>query len=298
MNLSDVREQRILFTCLNWGSGHVARSIGLIRKLSEQGNSIFVHCSIEQKTIFEKYELPVNYLPGEKFYFRFKGDGNFVFEMLRNGFRFRKAIKKERILAESLVKKYEITLVLSDHCYGFCSSEVTSIFITHQVQLPPKSGRIAHRIHQKWLKDFSWIWIMDNEKERLAGILSNAIEKSSYIGWFSRFSDLEEVIEPNKIVGIVSGPEPYSKQLFCWILEKYGDQKLTIIASKKFMETPENVVLVTDWKQADAEILSAETIISRNGYSTLMDLKFLNKETILIPTPGQLEQEYLHTLNT
>jgi UDP-N-acetylglucosamine:LPS N-acetylglucosamine transferase len=38
----------------------------------------------------------------------------------------------------------------------------------------------------------------------------------------------------------------------------------------------------------------ADTIICRSGYSTLMDLHTLHKKKIiLIPTPGQSEQEYL-----
>ena len=40
-------------------------------------------------------------------------------------------------------------------------------------------------------------------------------------------------------------------------------------------------------------ILSSEIIISRGGYSTLMDLAVLNKKCIFVPTPGQTEQEYL-----
>ena len=40
-------------------------------------------------------------------------------------------------------------------------------------------------------------------------------------------------------------------------------------------------------------ILSSEWIICRSGYSTLMDLAALHKNAILIPTPGQTEQEYL-----
>jgi predicted glycosyltransferase len=34
-------------------------------------------------------------------------------------------------------------------------------------------------------------------------------------------------------------------------------------------------------------------IIARCGYSTVMDLAALQKRSILIPTPGQTEQEYL-----
>jgi UDP-N-acetylglucosamine:LPS N-acetylglucosamine transferase len=37
----------------------------------------------------------------------------------------------------------------------------------------------------------------------------------------------------------------------------------------------------------------AEFIISRSGYSTIMDLARLQKKSILIPTPGQTEQQYL-----
>ena len=37
----------------------------------------------------------------------------------------------------------------------------------------------------------------------------------------------------------------------------------------------------------------AEYVISRSGYSTVMDIMALQKKSILIPTPGQTEQEYL-----
>jgi UDP-N-acetylglucosamine:LPS N-acetylglucosamine transferase len=40
-------------------------------------------------------------------------------------------------------------------------------------------------------------------------------------------------------------------------------------------------------------ILESELIISRSGYSTIMDLAALGKKAIFVPTPGQMEQEYL-----
>jgi len=298
MKLSEVRNQRILFTCLNWGSGHVARSVGLLRLLARQENEIFLYCSEAQKNVFECYNLAVTYVLGEKFEFRFKGDGNFSKEMLRNRRAFRKAIKQENALAGELAMKHQISLVVSDHCYGFRSKNVKSIFVTHQVQLPPKSGFIAQWIHKSWMRRFDWIWIMDKEENRLAGVLSSKIDRSDCIGWFSRFSDVKEEIEPGKVVAIVSGPEPYSEQLFNWILKNHSDKNLTIISPKTYSPVSENVKVISDWKQADTEILSAETIISRNGYSTLMDLKFLDKKAILIPTPGQLEQEYLASVRS
>ena len=40
-------------------------------------------------------------------------------------------------------------------------------------------------------------------------------------------------------------------------------------------------------------IEESRIVITRSGYSTVMDLVKLGKQAILIPTPGQTEQEYL-----
>jgi UDP-N-acetylglucosamine:LPS N-acetylglucosamine transferase len=45
--------------------------------------------------------------------------------------------------------------------------------------------------------------------------------------------------------------------------------------------------------QLNEIIEKAAMIISRSGYTTIMDLVKLGKKAILIPTPGQTEQEYL-----
>nr|WP_294860878.1 hypothetical protein [uncultured Fluviicola sp.] len=292
-----LREERILFACLDWGSGHVARSISLLKQLADQGNELVICCTENQRSVFLSYGIPAKYLIMDNFLFRFKGDGNFTSEMRRNALRFSRWIKREQKRTEKLVEEHLISLVLSDHCYGFRSNKVPSIFITHQVFLPPKASWIAQRIHRKWISRFKEVWIMDEAGRRLAGKLSESNNLSRYIGFYSRFQGQEITVIPDKVVGIVSGPEPYSEQFFHWILEKYGTENLVLISPKKYGEVPGNVRLVTDWKLADREITSAETIVSRNGYSTLMDLQFLDKKAILIPTPGQLEQEYLAELH-
>ena len=43
----------------------------------------------------------------------------------------------------------------------------------------------------------------------------------------------------------------------------------------------------------EEKMKKASLVISRCGYSTVMDLATLQKKSILIPTPGQTEQEYL-----
>jgi predicted glycosyltransferase len=47
--------------------------------------------------------------------------------------------------------------------------------------------------------------------------------------------------------------------------------------------------------ELEAALKAASVVICRSGYSTLMDLVALEKKAIIIPTPGQTEQEYLGT---
>ncbi|MBL0153794.1 MAG: hypothetical protein IPP93_09995 [Chitinophagaceae bacterium] len=46
-------------------------------------------------------------------------------------------------------------------------------------------------------------------------------------------------------------------------------------------------------KDMQEEMAKAEFVIGRCGYSTVMDIVALQKKSLLIPTPGQTEQEYL-----
>ena len=45
--------------------------------------------------------------------------------------------------------------------------------------------------------------------------------------------------------------------------------------------------------QLEKTINESELILSRSGYTTIMDLAELEKKAFFIPTPGQFEQEYL-----
>ncbi|MEL6867722.1 MAG: glycosyltransferase, partial [Bacteroidota bacterium] len=56
-----------------------------------------------------------------------------------------------------------------------------------------------------------------------------------------------------------------------------------------------NVEVVSFLNTADLNraILSAEVVVCRSGYSSIMDLCRLGKKALLIPTPGQTEQVYL-----
>jgi predicted glycosyltransferase len=68
-----------------------------------------------------------------------------------------------------------------------------------------------------------------------------------------------------------------------------GTQKETDIKIPEHWQ----VIHLGSQHQVQETFEESEVIIARNGYSTLMDLATFPKPALLIPTPGQPEQEYL-----
>lgn len=91
---------------------------------------------------------------------------------------------------------------------------------------------------------------------------------------------------------IASGPDVYAQQL----VDIFAEPGVIVVCAESII-TPDGVKRLSgDWLKQDDLIRSAKTIISRSGYSTIMDAYFLDALFEIIPTPGQREQEYLSNL--
>lgn len=297
----DIEGKRIIYVCFDWGLGHLTRSIPLVLQLQNQGNELIFMGSDSQIALLNAYGFKgtSQLLDGSNL--KFTGSGNFVLEGIRNLLKGPRFIRNDKAALKQVLKTFPADYIISDHRYGFSNKNVHSIFLTHQVQLPEDTPRLVSSLHRNWLMDFKTIWILDTANERLAGNLSECPANGCYIGWYSRFMHLKQPLKTNNgIVGIVSGPEPYSDQLF-QLFENVASRlncKLTIVCSERFQTNEPNITLVHDFQKADEMIAGAELILSRNGYSTLMDLTFLQKKALLIATPGQSEQLYLAEKNS
>ncbi len=301
MTIESVTGKRILLSPLNWGMGHVSRCIGLIHRLKNRNNCVFIACSEEQQNIFEQYFTDLTYCQHEGYPFEFKGKGKFGFDLARKSSSLYRRLKKEKIQVEALVDAHSIDLILSDHRYGFCSKKVKSIFVTHQVNLPVRfHEKMVSLVHNQYLSKFDHIWVMDYPDSRLAGTLSASNRSNlSYIGPFSRFSSYSNnLVKKFENVLIASGPDVYAQQL---IDEVCTNSKFTnglIVIHNENLNVPIDVESISaNWLQQDDIILKAKHIISRSGYSTIMDCLELDVRTTLIPTKGQREQEYLARIN-
>jgi len=152
------------------------------------------------------------------------------------------------------------------------------------------------------------LWIPDFKGEpnlsgKLSHVLKMPLENNFFIGPLSRFEgkiSKETTKKDIDVLCLLSGPEP-QRTIFENILIKqlmHSGLKTVILSGKPDVAEKKAQHLVEVRSHAeDKEMLSllqsAKTVICRSGYSSIMDLVTLGKKAILVPTPGQPEQEYL-----
>jgi hypothetical protein len=300
---ADIKKQRVLLSPLNWGMGHVSRCIGLIDILLRNGNTVFIACSSKQQFVFQQYFNEITFIEHDDYPFNFGGKGKFSWDLLKNSFKLKHRLEEERNEVENYIDFFEIDCVISDHRYGFYSPRVTSIFLTHQLNLPLKwFEKWGQWIHLYYLKKFDQIWVPDTEESKYAGDLSKNKHqlKVEYIGVLSRFGRyvlrMEKTIQK---LTVVSGPNIYAKQFLEQQLAtlKTDEGNNVLIAPKEMVleinDSTGNCIASDDWLKCDDYFLSSEKLISRSGYSTLMDAICLDIPIELSATPGQGEQVYL-----
>lgn len=277
--------------------GHVSRSIGLIEELKANNNSIVIACDCNQRRIFEEYFPGQSFIDHDGYPFQFKGKGNFQTDLFRSFYKLKSRLSREKKQVEEYLKKHTFDVIISDHRYGFRNDEIHSVFITHQVNLPVKwYAKFVQKWHERLILQFNEIWVMDFDKNCLAGELSRKIPglKLYYIGPYSRFMfQLEQISSLGKTVLISSGPHVYSQQFVDERIPLLSGSDTVIIAQDNIKIREGFNRISNSWKEQDEIILNASKIISRSGYSTIMDLHFLKKPFEIYPTKGQAEQQYL-----
>ncbi|MBC7124530.1 MAG: hypothetical protein H5T24_02785 [Bacteroidales bacterium] len=309
-------QKRVLLSPLAWGLGHATRIIPVIHELSHKGYTITVATNNELGALINNncpYSEIINfYSPKMKL-----GTGKAsVLNLLSFLVKLPFVTIIEHIKLKRLLKGKSFTLLVSDNRYGFRSSKTKSIIITHQLRvIPPKPFGfvkcLGEYVIRHLLSRFDEVWVPDfNNASRIAGMLSepNGLTNLRYLGPISRFYGISPSQQNPQweVMVIASGPEP-QKTEFINILTTFLDEinlKTLIVKGNPFntnsWETHGNFTFVGSLSSEEmaTAIVNTKFVISRSGYSTIMDLVYLNKGGILIPTPGQTEQEYLaHRMN-
>jgi UDP:flavonoid glycosyltransferase YjiC (YdhE family) len=302
--VNSIKRKRILLSPLNWGLGHVTRTIPIIQTFIKHENEVIICCDSDQEEIYRNYFPELWYVQHEGYPFSFKGKGNWSLDIMRNIFSLNVFLSDEKRRVEDLVEKFNPDLVVSDQRFGFRSNKIKSIIVSHQLNLPLSKLSIAGKLlNRKMLNKFDEIWIPDNRDEPLSGNLSKgANSKSFFIGTCSRFHyDAIDKFLPRektyKYLGIVSGPIPYSNMFLELLVQKFStlEEKCAIISP---INCDSNCGNIDFYFRPNHDLfletlLKSDTVISRSGYSTLMDINETGNNAILIPTNGQREQLYL-----
>ena len=136
----------------------------------------------------------------------------------------------------------------------------------------------------------------------MAGVLSKcSLPNTYFLGNLSRFNLSISSKKKYDLLILLSGPEPQRSMLEDLLFSQLNENNMSVLVvrglplSNELPEHKNNLHFVNHLPARDLQeaILSAEIIICRSGYSTIMDLIKLNKHAIIVPTPGQTEQEYL-----
>lgn len=225
-------------------------------------------------------------------------------------------IISEHFRLKKIIREKRIDIVISDNRFGLWNRKTKTVYVTHQLRIPfPNTFQVFEfagiLFHRAIIKQFSLCFIPDlpDNNINLSGRLSHGVKlpgNALYIGILSRFTDMvsrtgDSPISCRHNTVILSGPEPQRSIM---------GQKLEVILKDKELQTvflggrpdrdpaaskSDNIIYYNHLPGASMKelISGSERIITRSGYTTIMELISLNCSALLIPTPGQTEQEYL-----
>lgn len=301
--------KKLLVAPLDWGLGHATRCIPVIKELLANGCEVWLAGEGQQEILLSKEFPGLNFLPLKGYRVSYASSG-MTLKMLAQVPKILTAIKSENKWLDEQVNKYGFDAVISDNRYGLYHKKIHSVFITHQLCIKSPLGKWSEPLLQQWnykfINRFSECWVPDEAGENnLAGELSHPEILPSipvkYIGPLSRFEKKTGDEIKNHLLIILSGPEPQRSLFEDRIVDEIAhyNGSATIVRGLPAANTilpSTNTIRVYNHLTADLlndEMAKAEFIISRCGYSTVMDIAAMKKKSILVPTPGQTEQEYL-----
>ncbi len=304
------KKKNILVCPLDWGLGHAARCTTIIRELISYDTNIIIAADKRPLAFLEQEFPELKFIQLKGYDITYQKKGSLKLKLFSIIPKILLGIYKEHKNLKQIIIDKDIDIVISDNRFGLWNKKTKNIFITHQVLI--KSfiklkvfDYMLFRINNLLIKNFDECWIPDCEGAiNLSGDLSHKYKlsiDSYFIGALSRFTSTEEnAVKKYDLMVILSGPEPQRTIFEEIVLKELAKSDLKTILvqgtpERIKIETAKNTIIYSHLSTEEMQkaISSSEIILCRSGYSTIMDLSVFGKKAILIPTPGQTEQEYL-----
>ena len=311
------KHKRILICPLDWGLGHATRCIPIIRLLLKKNAEVVIAADSGPLALLKQEFPQLTFISLKGYNIEYPKSGSMKMKLLLSIPKIVNGIKEEHAQLDKIIDDYKIDIVISDNRYGCWSKKVKNIFITHQLMIKAPIGEsVLHNKVLKYIDNYDECWVPDvADSTNLSGDLAHkyAVPKNTFfVGPLTRLASLPLLDASSStqnarsdktmydVLAIISGPEPQRSIFEKLVIEqlKQTDLKALVIcgkASEQKKEIIKNIKIVSHLKSEEMQIAiqNADIILSRSGYSTVMDLASLGKKAIFIPTPGQTEQEYL-----
>jgi predicted glycosyltransferase len=309
---------KILICPLNWGLGHATRCVPIIRHLIDGGHEPVVAAD-GYPLAFLRQEFPtLRFIEFPSYTIHYSTGTSQVGAMFVSLPNIIRGVMDEHMWLKKLLKTEHFDQVISDNRFGMWNKNIHSIYITHQVMVKMPKGwtflePLVYKLHAGLISRYNECLIPDTaENGGLSGDLSHKYSipgNARFIGHLSRFQGMEKIKQNTayEVVAVISGVEPQRSIFEEYLMGRFKDasHKTLLVAGQpqaEFKETiVRNITRISHLADADLAsiLLGATHIISRSGYSTIMDLKALDclDKAEFIPTPGQTEQEYLKIIH-
>jgi UDP:flavonoid glycosyltransferase YjiC (YdhE family) len=300
--------KKILLVPLDWGLGHTTRCIPIIQELLALGHDVHLGGAELSKAILKEEfpNLPFYEFPSYGISYPKKGN-QFMKHIVGLLPQINKAIRFEKKRTHQLMVEHTFDIIFSDNRFGVRADGAINIILSHQLNLLVPQSKLVEKLanfcNAYFINKFDRVAVPDFKTDAISGDLSNssAIKPDVfYLGTLSRWSFSEQAMKSRKgILVILSGPEPQRTLLEYMIIDQADETaELTIVRAlpqTNVLPKSKNIKFYNHLPSAQLRALveKSEIVVSRAGYTTIMDLIAVKKNAILIPTPGQTEQEYL-----
>ena len=298
---------KIAFGVCSLGIGHATRSIPVIKGLIKEGHEVvlitygsaysLLKREFPDLRIYSLEDYPIRYT--EKAHqmipYFFANSHKIIKTLLRSHRNF--------LLIDS---KENFDMILSDSRYDVFVKNKPSYLIIHQLRIMIKlsllrGGTMFYNSYMS--KYFRKILVPDFENDSLSGAMSHDVrfidrKRIEYVGVLSSFRSLNLPRDVDVLISI-SGPEPQRSIFEKIVLNEVNNLKGNVVVtlgnpdSKMKKDGRIKIYSYLPFEERERLMNRAKLIVSRSGYSTIMDMYVIGGKAFFVPTPGQPEQVYL-----
>lgn len=300
---------KMLFGVCAWGLGHATRTLPIIRKTIQEGHEVTVVSSGAALSMLKReladtasYDDVEDYRPPE-----IQNPSFLAFATLLKYPVYLTTMLYEHDYVRKFIANTKVDVIFSDNRFAFYSREVPSFFMGHQLRiLNPLGSRILENgsevYNRYFLNRYAGVVVPDFYEDGLSGRLAHDLSvldesRLNYVGILSEFEYRPGTQEDLDLFVSISGPEPQRstfERLVRRQLEGFEGRLVVSLGRPDVRSNGESVFKsYLSREEREALLNRSKIVVARSGYSTLMDLLALRKKGFLVPTPGQLEQEYL-----